>query len=115
MKALCLGIAMVLACGCASRRPTVQVAEPNPKENHAAETTLEPGDCLLIVLTRTNGPNRYRHEFREIIKPEGNITPFLAGDVPAAGKSRLEVQEGIEKAYAATEWPPKVSVDVCPE
>ncbi len=97
----------LLGNGCATTGDTGSVAtnsqpvSATTPVNPSEDVELRVGD--LVVITFQNAPDLTTHEER--IKEDGSITLKWIGAVKAAGKTRGQLQKGIQEAYVPKYYP----------
>lgn len=110
---LCLaGCLCGFACGCSAKRPVelppLQALPPPGSADQAGATyRLQPGDTLRIKFL-------YHPELdiKVPIRPDGNITLQLAGDIHAAGLHATELERVIKERTSDRLRDPEISVIV---
>jgi protein involved in polysaccharide export with SLBB domain len=87
--------------------PVVQDSVPNPPT--AVATHLQTGDSLKIIVFGEDALSGIYD-----ISPAGTISMPLVGSIPAAGRTRGDVEHALTRAYAAGKFlqDPKITVSV---
>jgi polysaccharide export outer membrane protein len=95
-KRACWGLVLAVAVGCASLGEYVWPESlPDPAEKGPGEYRLAPGDVIFVrVFNQDAASGRTR------VRPDGQATvPFL-NDVPAAGRTTLELAKVLETRFS---------------
>jgi polysaccharide biosynthesis/export protein len=97
-------------CGCAPIAPAQTSAQPTPKSESAAASadyTIGPEDVLEISVWKEEALKK-----DTLVRPDGGISFPLVGELQAAGKTTLQLQQELTQRLAKYIPKPVVSVSI---
>ena len=87
--------------------PETRAGSTDDRASAAADYRLSPGDKLRVEIYKDSQLSQSLQ-----VRPDGKITLPLAGDIPASGRTPLELRDGIAEALKAYISNPVVTVIV---